>query len=643
MQEKDHIHAIAFNEAFLQVISKSAFDFVAVVHEDDGSILFANEKGAEIFEYPNAESLKGIHIRALIKDYIDEAYFPTLNKDISIDNVASKEARYVTKKGETFWGHMQLNPFTVLDRNYLLVQIGKIDRAKQAEQTLLLEQQRFGTLMNYISIGVIIVNKEHKIVLANPFASVLFGYSQKELAGKKVEMLIPQRFRMNHEKYHDKYFANPQSRPMGVSKDIYGLKKDGTEFPIDVSLAHFEKDKTNFTIAFVNDITQEKKRLEQLKANEERVRLLIEHAPAAVAMFDRDMRYIMVSKRFIEDYRLAEKDIIGHSHYEIFPEIPQKWKKLHEKCLAGETISCDEELFERRDGHNDWIKWEMCPWHTATNEIGGIILFTEVITKRKQAEIALQQLNRNLEKKVSEKTRELTGLLKKEKELGELKSRFVTIASHEFRTPLSTVLSSAYLIEKYQTEEEQPKRVKHVERIISSVSSLTDILNDFLSVGKIEEGKITPKFTLFDIHTHITQILKEINVIKKKGQNLIYHHAGNTEVYLDAALFKHIIINLLTNAIKFSAENTAIDIRTERTDDCLMLHVKDKGMGISNEDQQYLFQRFFRGANVTDIQGTGLGLHIAQKYTELMNGIITCRSELEKGTEFLITFKLNNK
>jgi signal transduction histidine kinase len=235
---------------------------------------------------------------------------------------------------------------------------------------------------------------------------------------------------------------------------------------------------------------------------------------------------------------------------------------------------------------------------------------------------------------------ELHKLLEKEKDLNELKSRFVSMAMHEFRTPLSTVLSSAFLIEKYTKTGEQPQREKHLQRITSSVSMLTDILNDFLSLGKIEEGKIQVRFATFNIVQVIKSIVDEIKGTFQKQQKIIYRHAGQTEVELDQSLLKHIILNLVSNASKFSPVKSPIEIKTVCQKQHLILSVKDLGIGISKDDQKHLMERFFRGANAGNIQGTGLGLHIVSKYAELMNGTVMCCSELEKGTEFIITFKL---
>jgi len=212
------------------------------------------------------------------------------------------------------------------------------------------------------------------------------------------------------------------------------------------------------------------------------------------------------------------------------------------------------------------------------------------------------------------------------------------MASHEFRTPLSTISSSAYLISKYLAAEEQGKRDKHIERIVSSVNMLTEILNDFLSLGKIDEGKIQVRFSEFNVTELIHSFVSEMNTILKTGQKIIYTHSGDDIISLDANLFKHIMMNLVSNAIKFSPENAPIYINTKKHNDSFIVSIKDSGIGISKEDQEHLFERFYRGANVTNIQGTGLGLHIVSKYAELMKGTITHDSKLEKGTEFIITF-----
>ncbi|RFM31773.1 PAS domain-containing sensor histidine kinase [Chitinophaga silvisoli] len=372
----------------------------------------------------------------------------------------------------------------------------------------------FDVLFNNATIGIIVTDDKGRIILANPFLLNQFGYKEEEVLGQLIELLVPTRFQHRHVQHRDGFNKHPRNRPMGAGLELFGLRKDGSEFAVEVSLGNYNTEAGHFVIAFVSDISA-----------------------------------------------------------------------------------------------------------------------------RKASEQALINLNAELELKVDERTRALSEMLEKEKGLNELKSRFVTMASHEFRTPLSTILSSIFLIAKYETTEEQPKRYKHIERIKSAVNMLTDILNDFLSVGKIEEGAIQVRFSEFDIQAHIENILSELVGLLRPGQEIEYKHTGHTILTLDPVLLKHITINLVSNAIKFSPSGKPILLTTSFVDGELVLSVKDQGLGISYEDQEHLFERFFRGENVSNIQGTGLGLHIVAKYTELMNGRIECISELEKGTEFRITFR----
>jgi PAS domain S-box-containing protein len=295
-----------------------------------------------------------------------------------------------------------------------------------------------------------------------------------------------------------------------------------------------------------------------------------------------------------------------------------------------------------------------------------VIAYIADITKRKQNEekIILQQLdleaineemktlNANLEAKVTKRTlelqstlseleaskEELTLSLEKEKEVNDLKSRFVSMASHEFRTPLSTILSSISLLAKYTTTEDQPKRDKHIDRIKSSVKTLTDILNEFLSLGRIEEGKVDVKPDTFDLTEFISGIINEMNVLLKTNQNIQYTHIGSPITYSDSNLLKHVVVNLISNAIKFSPENSMINIESKIENDITILQISDQGIGIPKSDQVHLFERFFRATNVTNIQGTGLGLHIVGRYVDLLKGTIKYSSELEKGSTFTIEY-----
>jgi signal transduction histidine kinase len=288
-----------------------------------------------------------------------------------------------------------------------------------------------------------------------------------------------------------------------------------------------------------------------------------------------------------------------------------------------------------------------------------VVAFVQDITFKVQAtqelldqKAAYQQLNANLETEVISRTQalvetlqvlerskgELEKALVKEKELSELKSRFVAMASHEFRTPLSVIQSSSDLIRRYITAEQQAKREKHIQHIQSSVGYLTDILEEFLSVGKLEEGRVKASFASLNWLAIMEEVMTDLQGSLKPGQKFAFNHTGEPTVLLDKSLIRKVLINLLSNAIKFSPPQSTIDLISHSRDEGFSITLKDQGIGISENDLRHLSERFFRGSNALNIQGTGLGLHIVRKYVELLHGKMEIASELGQGTTVALFF-----
>lgn len=284
--------------------------------------------------------------------------------------------------------------------------------------------------------------------------------------------------------------------------------------------------------------------------------------------------------------------------------------------------------------------------------------FIHDLTKEKEAEARIVEYAAELEKLVEDRTAALRNIVKaledakaevslsleKEKELSQLKSRFVSMASHEFRTPLSSVQLSASLIEKYALSFDNTNIIRHVNKIKNSVGNLTGILNDFLSLEKLEAGKTEASFSRFDLVKLAEEIIEEMQMIAKQNQSIIYQHTGTSSmVNLDQNLLKNCVFNLVANAIKYSGENTFIEFNTEVTDTHCIITVKDNGIGIPENDQKHMFEPFFRAHNTGNIPGTGLGLNIVARYTQLMNGIVHFESTQNKGTLFTIAFSNQNE
>jgi len=382
------------------------------------------------------------------------------------------------------------------------------------------------SLFMYATEGILVVNEKGEIIRINPSAERMFGYPKDELVGKKIEALVPQRLAKNHVSYRENYGQHPHPRSMGAGLELYGLRKDGTELPVEISLSPYSTSEGKFTIGFIVDITVRKQAEERMKT----------------------------------------------------------YSAELERQVKNRTLILEEAVEELEKTKND-----------------------------------------------------LNSALNKEKELSELKSRFVSMASHEFRTPLTTMMSSLSLIKTYEEKKDTTNHSKHVGKIKESIHNLTDILNDFLSVSKLEEGKVENKPEEFNLKIFVTEVVSEMQALAINSQSLHYNHTGQETVRVDKKLLKNVLFNLISNAIKFSPDGGAIEINADTTPAEVKISVIDQGIGISEEDQKHLFGRFFRGNNATHIQGTGLGLNIVAKYAELMSGTINLKSIENKGTTFTIT------
>ncbi len=548
--------------------------------------------------------------------------------------------------------------------------IEKMNNLKECEFTkncALRLDGHFDSLFKYAPIGIFIMNPSGEILMANRHLEKMFMYSSQELIHEKIEKLFPIRTR---NKYYEslKYFIKKlEKNKEGIKTEQFGQKKSGVVFPIQISISQYYIRAESFFIVFVTDITKERtqkqKTIDQHKINKESENQKIKEltrTTSVLKMVNHRHDVTMLYKKAILDnigvmLFLTDKNgsikffnphaaiLSGYSMDEIInkksPDIffskeeisfcrqqfsdSTSFKKDIDVILAksskGEIIDMECSLVTKNNTTIP-VSTTITPIKDKQNEITGFLGLIKDISIQKDT------------------TKILSAALEKEKELGSLKSKFVTMASHEFRTPLSTILSSTYLALQYLMNEEPIKTEKHLQRVIQSVNLLTDILNDFLSVGRIEEGKILVRLEDFNIKKSVEKTIVDLSQSVKKGQKIKYEHQGNLIAHLDQSLFKNILNNLLSNAIKFSPDKSQIEIKTAVKESQTILEIKDNGIGISIEDQAHLMERFFRGANAINIQGTGLGMHIVSKYVERLNGTISFTSEINKGTTFRIVF-----
>jgi len=405
-----------------------------------------------------------------------------------------------------------------------------------------------------------------------------------------------------------------------------------------------------------------------LEREERQVNALFEHATEGIILTNGKGHIILVNPEAERLFGYQKHELLGQT---IELLIPKRLHSRHEHSRAefyknpgNRKMGQGRDLFARRKDASEFPV-EISLSHFSDKKGQYVIAFIIDITQRKEAEKKLLQqkeqlesitndvrkLNTELETKVEERTLilkealhelersqlELEEALNKEKELNEIKSRFVSMASHEFRTPLSTILSSATLISRYQQGEEQPQREKHVKRVKDAVKHLNDLLEDFLSFGKLEEGKVETKLEPVNLAQLLEEVEDELKPSMKEGQSFNREIPETITCTTDKRLMKHTLINILSNAIKFSDPGKSIHVRMVQENGRLTISVKDEGIGVAKEDQEYLFDSFFRAKNAFNIQGTGLGLHIVKRYMNLLGGDIRFESELNKGTTVFVS------
>ena len=497
------------------------------------------------------------------------------------------------------------------------------------------QQEIYKTLFNISGEGLVVISDKGLIELVNPRLLEMFGYSEEELIGKTIEILVPDVSKHKHKKLRVNYSQQPKNRRMGGDMDLLARRKDGSQFPVEIGLNYaYVQDKLKVT-AIVTDISERvlsqkkiqklnldlehkvKLRTLELEKSQELYRLIAHNFPSGIiSVFDRDLNYVFTEGQELDRIGLTSQHLIGKNYTERFKgPIAGLIRDKLEIVFHGEGISFEFEVA------SDFYVINAVPLKSPEGDVEQVLVIENNITDSKLAE---QRMTKNLEK---------------ERDLNELKSRFVSMASHEFRTPLSTILSSATLAGKYNEKDQQNKRVKHLERIKSSVKNLTSILNDFLSIDKLEEGKIQVNNSKFLINELINEAIGEMEYFLKKEQFINYNNdiPENQLVNMDRNILKNILINLLSNASKYSAEGKEIGLNLIIYDNGLKIEVKDKGIGIPDNEQAELFNsRFFRAGNVTNIEGTGLGLTIVKKYLSLVGGDISFKSKENVGTTFSV-------
>lgn len=395
----------------------------------------------------------------------------------------------------------------------------------------------FNLLSEAVSEGILVVNKDQIIVATNSRTNEMFGYETDELKGSSLDILLPPSHHEFHKKHVAQYHKNRNKRRMAHGRELFGLRKNKEQFPLEIGLNPFSLYGNSYVMALIIDITDVKER---------------------------------------------EREI-----HELNANLEKKIKKR--------TVELRDTVAE--------LKKEI-------------------------------KLRVSAEKKIK-------NALQKERELNELKTKFLSLVSHEFKTPLSGIMTSATLVGKYKKEEQQEKRDKHLKTIIGEVKRLNTILTDFLSIERLREGKEVYRFADFSLSKVINEVVYNSNMLLKIGQRITYpQNIEDVIIRQDEKIVNLVLTNLLHNAIKYSPEDTLIDLKIELGTNQIIFSVIDQGIGIPEKDQRHIFERYFRAENAVLNSGTGIGLHIIKGHLENLNGSISFVSHENKGSTFTVTLPL---
>lgn len=259
----------------------------------------------------------------------------------------------------------------------------------------------------------------------------------------------------------------------------------------------------------------------------------------------------------------------------------------------------------------------------------------------------LKDANKNYKNELKRRIKiesKINEALKKERELNELKSKFLLLVSHEFKTPLSGILTSTILLEKYQLTEQQEKRDKHLKTITEKVQYLNNVLNDFISIERIDSSNENYKFKVFNLNKVINEVVYNANMLLKSGQHInILQNSSDYILCQDEKILTLTLNNIIYNAIRYSPENTEINLEISKNDNNLIFKITDEGIGIPEKDQKFIFNRYFRAENVLNIQGTGIGLNIVKAHIENIGGTIRFKSKENKGSVFFVELPINKE